>query len=104
MKKGRIFAGIATLLMAGGLLAGCGNQKQNDASSGKVSFPVSYSSKGKLKKGGTLKVGLVDANPFKGVFLSELCSDQPTTDAAQFGEQGLIKTDENNKFIDGGGR
>ena len=102
MKKGRIFAGIATLLMAGGLLAGCGNQKQNEASSGKVSFPVSYSSKGNLKKGGTLKVGLVDANPFKGVFVSELCSDQPTTDAAQFGEQALIKTDENNKFIDGG--
>lgn len=102
MKKRSILTGIATVLMAGGLLAGCGNQKQSSSSSNKVSFPTSYSSKGELKKGGTLKVGLVDDSPFKGIFVSELSSDQPTADAAQFGEQNLFKTNDDNQFINGG--
>lgn len=103
MKKRSILAGIATLLVAGGLLTGCGNQKQSSSnSSNKVNFATSYNNKGELKKGGTLKVGLVDDDPFKGIFVSELSSDLPTSDAAQFGEQSLFKTDDNNKIIDGG--
>lgn len=101
MGKKKMLAGIAAVLLAGGLLAGCGSQ-QNNASSSKVSFPTSYSSKGAMKKGGTLKVGLVDDNPFKGIFVSELCSDEPTMDAAQFGEQSLFKTNDKNQFINGG--
>ena len=79
MKKRSILAGIATLLVAGGLLTGCGNQKQSSSnSSNKVNFATSYNNKGELKKGGTLKVGLVDDDPFKGIFVSELSSDLPT--------------------------
>lgn len=101
MSKKKVLAGIAAVLLAGGMLAGCGSQ-QNNSSSSKVNFPVSYSSKGAMKKGGTLKVGLVDDNPFKGIFVSELCSDEPTMDAAQFGEQSLFKTNDKNQFINGG--
>lgn len=63
---------------------------------------IKYDNTKKIKKDSTLRVGYSNDGSFKGIFAAELANDAATIDMAQFGMQGLFKTDNNYKFIKGG--
>ena len=48
-------------------------------------YQTSYTPKGPIKKGGTLKVGYVSDDAFKGIFAQELSSDGLSSNVSQFG-------------------
>lgn len=65
-------------------------------------FPIEYDNHKKPVKGGTLRVGTVGDQAFKGVFADVLRSDGPTSEVAQFGEYNLFKVNDDYTYAKGG--
>lgn len=65
-------------------------------------FKQEYRNPKPAKKGGTLHVGYVSKDAFKGIFAPELADDGPTGEVSQFGGLGLFKVNKNYEFVKGG--
>ncbi|WGN90208.1 ABC transporter substrate-binding protein [Ligilactobacillus faecis] len=65
-------------------------------------YQASYTPKGSVKKGGTLRVGYVSDDAFKGIFAQELSSDGLSSNVSQFGTIPLFKADRNDHYTKGG--
>lgn len=65
------------------------------------SLKMEYKNPKKAKKGGTLRVGYINNDAFKGIFSPEIADDGPTLELAQFGMVSLFKIDPNNEFKHG---
>lgn len=87
-----VLALATTLLMSGTVI--------NSVQAAK--FPIEYDNHKKPVKGGTLRVGTVGDEAFKGVFADILRSDGPTSDVAQFGEYNLFKVNDDYTYAKGG--
>ncbi|KRN29634.1 peptide ABC superfamily ATP binding cassette transporter, binding protein [Lactobacillus selangorensis] len=102
MKKKRALGWLtlaATLTLS---LAACGSKSSQSSSSTQKHFAETVSNKKQSVKGGTFTYGEVTDTPFKGIFEDTLQTDTPDQEVSQFGFEGLFKTDNNYKIVDGG--
>lgn len=109
MKKTTV-AGLVTLASVLAVtLTACGNSSSSSNSSSgsstsakKLSFPIETKNNKPSEEGGTLTYGMLSSTAFKGIFNEELSQDASDSTVMQFGSEGLFRTDDQYKIVDGG--
>ncbi|MDR0921925.1 MAG: oligopeptide ABC transporter substrate-binding protein [Lactobacillales bacterium] len=107
MKSKRILGliGLATISVVA--LAACGSNNAGKKNSGTETedaskFPLTTADKSKAKQGGTLNVAVVMDTQFQGMFEWEMYQDAYDASFMAISHEGLFKTDETFKIVDGG--
>lgn len=103
MMKKYLLSGIIIVAVIAGIFAvEYHPTKAHDQAVNKSSLQVAYHNKAKAIKDGTLQMGLVEDQPFAGIFLSEIATRDDDITLAQPLGVGIFKSDKAYKIIDGG--